>query len=354
MTPGPVTISPAAASNLVFELLPTATTAGATIPAFTVDIVDPFGNLVNSNVPVTLSAGSQGGLNGSTTVQAVGGKATFQGLTLTTAGTISLSASSSGLSAPATTSPVAVSPAAASQLVFEASLPAATAGQALAPFKVDVRDPFGNLVSGAAISVTLTANGPGALGSGAMVQTVGGVATFTTAVLSQPGSYSLTASATGLNAGTSNPFTVSPSTASPGTGNTSAATTSNLGSAAGTGTSSTAGTNVFGGLHLKFLSIPQTVNAGDTVAPIRVELLDVQGKLILRKGIRVELRFRSHGHTLTLPGRSDANGIVTFRGVKLLEPAAYTVRALGKGFHHSEAHKLIVLGLDSRSPNPDP
>jgi hypothetical protein len=106
-----------------------------------------------------------------------------------------------------------------------------------------------------------------------------------------------------------------------------------------------AATNSSRGLHLKFLSIPQTIASGDTLVSIRVKLLGAHGLLIKRKGIRVKLLFLVHGHTpKVVLGRSSANGIVSFRGFALPAPHVYTVRAVAKGFHRSEAHKVTVLG----------
>jgi hypothetical protein len=103
-----VTISPAAASKLVFiQQPPAAGTAGVPLsPAITVAVEDQFGNIVNSAATVTLTLSSGTFSNGSTTAtaSAVGGVATFGSLSIKTAGTYTLLASSGSLTTATSTS----------------------------------------------------------------------------------------------------------------------------------------------------------------------------------------------------------------------------------------------------------
>lgn len=96
----PATISPAAASQLVFGQQPTNTIIRATIaPAVTVLILDQFGNQTLSAASVSIAkTDNQGNMTGTLTKTAVNGVATFSDLAITghVVG-ITLTASSAGL-----------------------------------------------------------------------------------------------------------------------------------------------------------------------------------------------------------------------------------------------------------------
>ena len=98
-----VSVSPAAASAVVFGQQPTTVVPSGTIaPAVTVRLVDAYGNLVTSDntdqVTLSLGTNSTGAtLGGTTTVTAIGGVATFSNLSISLAGTgYTLKATSSG------------------------------------------------------------------------------------------------------------------------------------------------------------------------------------------------------------------------------------------------------------------
>lgn len=151
------------------------------------------------------------GLQGTVSLAAVNGVATFAGLTLgQVTPSKTLSVSSNGLSG-TTTASFAVGAAAASQLVV--SVPSGThlTGSPLS-LQVTAKDPFGNVATSFNGNVTLTlATNPGgaSLGGTLTVAAVNGVASFSNVTLSKPASgYTLKATSTGLTAGLSNPFTV--------------------------------------------------------------------------------------------------------------------------------------------------
>ncbi|MHA7220286.1 hypothetical protein ACX80L_15540 [Arthrobacter sp. MDT1-48-3] len=80
-----VTITPAAATRLVFGQQPTNTTRGSVItPAITASILDQYGNQTTSTAAVTISKTSTQGpdLGGTITVNAINGVATFSNLTV--------------------------------------------------------------------------------------------------------------------------------------------------------------------------------------------------------------------------------------------------------------------------------
>src|SRR5207237_325186 len=96
------TISPAAAKRLVFTGQPTTTPAGAAIPAIQVTARDSFGNTATgfaANVTLAIGNNAGGGtLAGNPTQAAVGGIASFPGLTINKAGTgYTLTAAATGL-----------------------------------------------------------------------------------------------------------------------------------------------------------------------------------------------------------------------------------------------------------------
>ncbi len=102
------TISPAAADHLAFDIQPSGTPASALIsPAVTVRALDPFGNVVTTDVgdqvTLTVASGPGGFTDGSTTTATVSdGVATFSNLLLGTAGSYTLAASDSAGLADAT------------------------------------------------------------------------------------------------------------------------------------------------------------------------------------------------------------------------------------------------------------
>src|ERR1700722_392400 len=89
-----------AATQLVFVQQPTSTTVGTAIgPSVTVDVEDASNNIVASNSDnITLSlTNGPGALNGSVTVKAVNGVATFSNLTISSSGTYALTAQDGSL-----------------------------------------------------------------------------------------------------------------------------------------------------------------------------------------------------------------------------------------------------------------
>jgi len=217
-----ITVGPA--TQLVFGQQPTNTEDGNPItPAVTVNVEDAGGNLVtSSSATVTMAIGtnpSGGTLSGTTSVAAAGGVATFSTLSINKDGTgYTLSATSSGLTA-ATSSTFNITANSATQLVFtQEPSGTATAGTAFATQpKVSVEDANGNVVTTSTASITLTiTSGSGTPGAALACTTnpvtaASGVATFAGCNINLVGtSYTLTATATGLTAGTSTAITITP------------------------------------------------------------------------------------------------------------------------------------------------
>ena len=152
-----------AMAQLAFVQQPSDAAAGTPIgPPVTVDVEGSDGALVasdNSSVTLALSSGPAGGtLNGTMTEKAVDGVATFSGLSITTAGAYTLTASDTkdGLAGFASDS-FSISPAPASKLVFVSAPAGAFVGAAISPpVTVDVEDAYGNVVTTDTSTVSLS------------------------------------------------------------------------------------------------------------------------------------------------------------------------------------------------------
>src|SRR5207247_1582851 len=146
---------------------------------------DAFGNQANSDSSTVVTATRNAGtaaLQGTTSVTAVNGLATFANLSYNKAETITIGFTSGSLTG-ATSSSVTVNPGAANKLTIQTQPSStATAGVAFTQQPVvRVEDAFGNLRSGDNTTVvTATRNlGSGTLQGTTNITTIGGVVTFT-------------------------------------------------------------------------------------------------------------------------------------------------------------------------------
>jgi uncharacterized repeat protein (TIGR03803 family) len=205
-------INPAAAAQLVFNQQPTNTTAGQTIGAFTLNVADTYGNLVTTNTStVTLTTPDGASLSGTTGVAAIGGIASFAGLSIMRAGARSLTAADSGLTSAASGS-FTITPAAATTLVFTQQPADSIAGEPV-PVVVEIEDAFGNLATSNVSTVTIATGDGTTLGGTIALQAVGGVATFTDPSITQAGNYTLSASDGSLAPTSSDAFNITPAAA---------------------------------------------------------------------------------------------------------------------------------------------
>jgi hypothetical protein len=109
------------------------------------------------------------------------------------------------------------------------------------------------------------------------------------------------------------------------------------------GSSSTTGTTATTMPQVQFVSMPSKLEAGTSLASVRVQLFDAHGRPVSRAGVAVELRVLSgRHHVLSLHGRTNAKGIATFVGKTSLPPGHYTVQAVAKGYHSTTARQLTV------------
>ncbi len=205
-----------APTKLTVTAQPANATAGATLATVTIVAQTVSGDTASAftgAVTLALSGGTSGAtLGGTTTVNAVGGVATFTGLQINKSGTdYTLVASSSGLTS-ATTNSFNITAGAASRLEFTNQPSSSSTGLPIGTLTVSAEDQFGNVITGFTGLVTLAiASNPGAatIGGTTSANAVAGVATFGSVTLNRPGSgYTLTASATGLASATSTTFDV--------------------------------------------------------------------------------------------------------------------------------------------------
>ncbi|WP_099484430.1 head decoration protein [Stenotrophomonas maltophilia] len=118
-----------------------------------------------------------------------------------------LSLAESGIITRWTQQPIASN--AAVHLVFVSTPLTGTAGEALSPIVVHVKDVFGALVTGSTVSVTLAkATGTGNLTGGGAKAAVGGIITWDAATLSAAGDYTLKVTAADLPEATTETITV--------------------------------------------------------------------------------------------------------------------------------------------------
>ncbi len=194
-------------NQLAFTAQPSNATADQT-QVVQVSVQDQFGNPVTTATnQVTLSFQTNPSstlLIGGGTVTAIGGVASFTAVAVRDDDTgYELLATSPGLSSDISNS-FDITAGAASKLRYSTGFPlpaSANAGAALTAFEVEVTDAYNNLVtsSSAAINLQVT-TGPtgGSIYAGASANAAGGIANFAATVIRKSGTYTLTATSSGL------------------------------------------------------------------------------------------------------------------------------------------------------------
>jgi hypothetical protein len=151
-----------------------------------------------------LTAGT--GLGGTLTVTPQNGVATFSNLTLSTAGSYTLVASSSGLTSSTSASFTVTTPV---KLAFMVQPSNALTGAAISPaVQVAVQDANGNTVTADRSPVTLALAGSTALGGTPTVNAQNGIATFSDLTVEGAGIYMLSATSPSLTSASSTSFAV--------------------------------------------------------------------------------------------------------------------------------------------------
>jgi sugar lactone lactonase YvrE len=162
---------------------------------------------------------------------------------------------------------------------------------------VTLEDGSGKTYTSGSGPVTLTANGPSALGGGTTAQMSQGIAQFPGVSVSAPGSYTLTASIPGAPSGTSAPFTVT-----------------------------------YSSPILNFATQPQGVTAGAALNPVSVQVLDTSGN---PSHAAVDVTVAAQGPGSFTPSSTttstSVNGVATFSNLVLNTAGSYTLAASASG-----------------------
>ena len=213
--PGSVPVlSPA---KLAFLQQPSSSLLQAIIsPAVQVVIEDGNGNAVTTATsPVTVALTGASGLGGTLTVTPQNGIATFSNLTVSIAGSYTLSATSPGLTS-ATSASFTISPPEGGtaptpvKLTFVQQPSNASTQTTISPaVQVMIEDANGNAVTTATNPVTVALTGSSALGGTLTVTPHNGIATFSNLAVSAAGTYTLSATSPNLASTTSTSFTIS-------------------------------------------------------------------------------------------------------------------------------------------------
>ena len=303
-----LTIAPAhPPAKLAFLQQPENALTGATIsPAVTVQVEDADGNLVaNATNVVTLALTTGTGLGGTLTATAQNGIATFSNLTVSTAGTYTLLATSSGLTSATS---AAFTLATAAKLEFLVQPSNAGTGIPISPaVQVAIQDAAGNLVSAAANPITLALTSGTGLQGTLTVTPKNGVATFSNLSVSAPGSYTLSATSPGLTAATSAGFTV----ATP--------------------------------VKLAFLVQPSNALTGASLSPaVQVAIQDANGNTVPGDANPIAIALvgsSALGGTLTV---TPQNGVATFSNLTVNSQGGYTLSASSSGLTTATSTGFIV------------
>ena len=172
----------------------------------TVAVEDVNGQIVTGDSSsVTIAINGPGNLCSTLTEPVINGIATFNNLSTTTAGSLTLKATDGALTS-AISGSFSVAPAAAVKLAFVQQPGNVGTGSPITPaVTVAVEDAYGNVVATNTSTVTMSlGSGPGTLS----VQAVKGVATLSNLLLSAPGQATLAASDGTYTAAVSSSFTV--------------------------------------------------------------------------------------------------------------------------------------------------
>ncbi len=286
--------------RILFVQQPPATVkAGATIsPPVKVRLEDGTGTPI-SNIPVTLETiSTEQPILPLTSTTDLNGEATFAALSISVAGTYQLAATAGAISALSDTIQVtAASPASISVYFGNGQTTVVTTTFAV-PLQAKVMDSFGNPVSGASVTFTAPASGPGVTGLPATVTSgAGGIAispilTANTVV----GTFQVTATGAGSAA-----FTL---TNAPGPG------------------------------RLAFIQQPSNSTAGAPMPDIKVRIQDSFNNALNIANVPVALHLGApESGGLAIPVQNtDATGTATFKNYSVSGAGSYTLLALSTDY----------------------
>ncbi|HUB25249.1 MAG TPA: hypothetical protein VL992_07445 [Tepidisphaeraceae bacterium] len=315
---GDSAIAASGPTQLAFQNGPTSTIAGQAIsPAVVVDVEDDAGQIVTTDdsvVTLAVSSGPAGApLSGTVSVFAVDGVATFSNLRLTEAGQYALRATDGDLTT-AVSSLFSITPANVSALSFVQQPTGTATGAAIQPaVTVELQDAYGNVETNLSTPITLSlASGPAGavLGGTLTVNAQAGIATFANLSISEPGEFSLRATASNVSIATSNVFTIIPVAS-----------------------------------RLSFISQPTTETAGAGGAGLVLALTDSFGNVVTSDDSDVTLSIAAGPAGATLGGTVTVaadNGVATFGNVLLDISGSYTLTASAGGLTPATSEPITV------------
>jgi hypothetical protein len=303
-----LTITPAhPPAKLAFLQQPENALTGAKIsPAVQVEVEDADGNLVaNATNVITLALTEGAGLGGTLTATAQNGIASFSNLTVSTSGSYTLVATSTGLTSATSASFTVTIPV---KLAFMVQPSNAVTGVAISPaVQVAIQDANGNTVTAAANPVTLALTSGAGLQGTLTATPQNGIATFSNLSLSTPGSYTLSATSSGLTAATSAGFTVSTP------------------------------------VKLAFLVQPSNAVTGAAISPaVQVAVQDANGNTVAADTNPVTIALTGStelGGTLSV---TPQKGIATFSDLTVSSTGSYTLSATSSGLTAATSTSFIV------------
>ena len=220
-----ITVTPLAASRFVITTQPPSPVTAGTTFGLTVTAQDTFGNVATTfSTPVSIGLAHNPGtgtLNGTLSQTASSGVAQFSGLTLNTVGTGYTISATNGVLTSLPSSPINVTPAAATTLVVSIPPPTTMTSGSQFGLAVAALDAFGNLATDYVGVVTLALHdnpGNATLGGPVIPPTakaVGGIANFHAFITTETAAsgYTLIATADGLTPVITGPITVIPAPA---------------------------------------------------------------------------------------------------------------------------------------------
>jgi adhesin/invasin len=313
-----LTNTAASPTQIVFESQPASNTAGSTINAVTVKVLDGSGN-PSAGVTLTMTAqGGAGTLQGTTTVATNStGLATFSDLRINTTGTYQLKATAGSVSQLSNAFDIT---AAASRTitVVSGSGQSATVSTAYAsPLKAAVEDSFGNPVVGASVTFTAPSSGASVTFGGPASVTTDSNGVATSAVVTantQSGSFQVTAATSGAA-----PAAVFHLTNVPGPGN-----------------------------KLVFGQQPANAKSGQVIAPpVTVQLEDSFGNSVANPGVAVTVqanpltqRFAAISGTTTQ--NTNAAGLATFADLSLAHSGNYQLIAGAASYASAQSNPFTI------------
>ena len=296
---------PCTANSLAFTTQPASTSAG-TVFSVQVTVRDGAGSTqtcFNDNVTIALGANpGNATLNGTATVAASNGVATFGSFNLTKAANgYTLTASVGNTTA--TSVAFNITAGQATVLAFTTQPPGTVAAGAPTSAVVTARDQYGNTAASYAGSITMTINPGSASLSGTTAVTVSsGIASFNNLIVGK--------------AGTGYTLTAAPTAGAPPAGATSTAFNVNAGATA----------------KLAFVVEPTDITAGSAISPaVQVTAQDAQGNPTPGFTGPVTIAIATNPGAGTLSGTATVNalsGIATFPGLSINRPGiGYTLSA---------------------------